>query len=220
MGKLHGIYNSLGDVYEAAEIVASRPNLLPALARLLTQHKLDKAYDIRLNHKHFDITKDEQVVSFIGADLELSAVCTEGEIPIGMLSTEGVTPVPDGVIMPSDLLIKNGVAIPYEFAYSSSETIPSLNPQFLNEWCKILRDEDVDCLLGLSLRDDNVPMNTHEISNPESRINRLIFGDALEEGISVVSTSWRVDEVNGIIETKKCRWCSEIQRHGRKCAVV
>lgn len=55
MGSLLNVYNSLGDVYEGAEIMASRPHVLLTLANLLIEYRLDKAYDIRLNHKHFDI---------------------------------------------------------------------------------------------------------------------------------------------------------------------
>ncbi|KAJ4135743.1 hypothetical protein BFJ70_g13322 [Fusarium oxysporum] len=69
MESLQDIYNSLGDIYEVSEIIASRPNILPALANLLVKVMLDKVYDIRLNHKHFDIAGSEQVVGFTGQGL-------------------------------------------------------------------------------------------------------------------------------------------------------
>ncbi|KAM0344669.1 hypothetical protein ACHAPU_007264, partial [Fusarium lateritium] len=104
MGTPQEIYNNLGDVYEASKMVASRPHVLLALAKLLVEHGLDKMYDIRLNHKHFDITDNEQVVSFTGRDLTLSAVCTNGKLPLSLLSAEGIILVPGGTIRPSDVL--------------------------------------------------------------------------------------------------------------------
>ncbi|KAM0562689.1 hypothetical protein ACHAPJ_001526 [Fusarium lateritium] len=217
MDTLQNVYNSLGDVYEASETVASRPRVLSALANLLVEHKLDNAYDIRLNHKHFDITGSEQVVGFTGHNLIASAVCNGGEMPVEMLSAEGIGPVSGGAIRPSDFLVKGGIAIPYEFAYTASTPSPAPSPQFLDEWCTILREEGVDGLLGLSVRDDNVPVDAHEVSDSEARINRLFFQDARAEGMPVVSTTWRVHKVNGIVEAKQCTYCNAIRRHGNKC---
>ncbi|EWZ94637.1 hypothetical protein FOWG_04860 [Fusarium oxysporum f. sp. lycopersici MN25] len=103
MESLQDIYNSLGDIYEVSEIIASRPNILPALANLLVKVMLDKVYDIRLNHKHFDIAGSEQVVGFTG----------------------------QGLLVPSDLLVKDGAAIPYEFTYTTNNPPPEPSSEFL-----------------------------------------------------------------------------------------
>ncbi|SPJ91499.1 uncharacterized protein FTOL_13514 [Fusarium torulosum] len=194
MGSLQKVYNSLGDVYEGFETMASRPHVLFTLANLLIECRLDKTYDIRLNHKHFDIRDGEQVVSFTGRDLILSSVCNNGELPTEMLSAEGINPVQGGAIRPSDFLLKDGIAIPYEFAYTTSPPGRALNPYFLEQWCSILEREDMEGLLGLCVRDDNVPVNAHEVSDSEKRVNRLFFVDAREKGMDVISTTWRVRE--------------------------
>ncbi|EWZ32049.1 hypothetical protein FOCG_14754 [Fusarium oxysporum f. sp. radicis-lycopersici 26381] len=149
MESLQDIYNSLGDIYEVSEIIASRPNILPALANLLVKVMLDKVYDIRLNHKHFDIAGSEQVVGFTG----------------------------QGLLVPSDLLVKDGAAIPYEFTYTTNNPPPEPSSEFLESWCSILRAEGVEGLLGLSIRGNSVPAIAHEVSDPENRVNRLVFGD-------------------------------------------
>lgn len=121
VNRLHNIYNSLGDVYEASEIVSSRPNLLPALASLLARYGLARKYDIRLNHKHFNIYEGEMVISFMGRNSTLSVVCNNDELPEEMLANEGVIPVPGHIVVPSEFLVKDGQAIPYEFAYAAPE---------------------------------------------------------------------------------------------------
>jgi hypothetical protein len=217
MGSLQDVYNSLGDVYKGFETMASRPHVLLALANLPIEYRLDKTYEIRLNHKHFDIRDGEQVVSFTGRDLILSTVCNNGELPIKMLSTEGINTVQRGVIRPSDFLLKDGIAIPYEFAYTTSPPGRALNPYFLEQWCSLLERGDMKGLLGLCVRDDNVPVNAHEVSDSEKRVNRLFFGDAREKGMDVTSTTWRVSEVDGVVEAKQCRYCSQVREHGNKC---
>ncbi|EXM00957.1 hypothetical protein FOIG_07812 [Fusarium odoratissimum NRRL 54006] len=127
MESLQDIYNSLGDIYEVSEIIASRPNILPALANLLVKHNLDK----------------------------------------------------------------DGAAIPYEFTYTTNNPPPEPSSEFLESWCSILRAEGVEGLLGLSIRDNSVPAIAHEVSDPESRVNRLVFGDDAAEGTSVIATTWR-----------------------------
>ncbi|KAM5369830.1 hypothetical protein AU210_010750 [Fusarium oxysporum f. sp. radicis-cucumerinum] len=155
MESLQDIYNSLGDIYEVSEIIASRPNILPALANLLVKVMLDKVYDIRLNHKHFDIAGSEQV----------------------LLAAEGIYPISHGALRPSDLLVKDGAAIPYEFTYTTNNPPPEPSSEFLESWCSILRAEGVEGLLGLSIRGNSVPAIAHEVSDPENRVNRLVFGD-------------------------------------------
>lgn len=220
MGSLSNVYNSLGDVYGGAEIMASRPHVLLTLANLLIEYRLDKAYDIRLNHKHFDIRDGEQVISFTGRELILSAVCNNGELPIEMLSAEGINTVQGGIIRPSDFLLKDGIAIPYEFAYTTKPPGRALNPYFLEQWCSILEKEDMEGLLGLCVRDDNVSVNAHEVSDPEKRVNRLVFGDAREKGMDAISTIWRVSEIDGVVEAKQCTYCSQVREHWKKCWVV
>ncbi|KAM0198214.1 hypothetical protein ACHAPI_004170 [Fusarium lateritium] len=217
MDSLQNVYNSLGDVYEGAKTMASRPYVLLTLANLLIEYRLDKTYDIRLNHKHFDIRDGEQVVSFTGRDLVLSAVCNNGELPIELLSAEGINTIPGGAIRPSDFLLKDGIAIPYEFAYTTSPPCRALNPYFLEQWCSVLEREDMEGLLGLCVRDDSVPVNAHEVSDSEKRVNRLFFGDARAEGMDVISTAWRVSEFDGVVEAKQCKYCSQIREHGNKC---
>ncbi|KAL7763549.1 hypothetical protein ACKLNR_006907 [Fusarium oxysporum f. sp. zingiberi] len=177
MESLQDIYNSLGDIYEVSEIIASRPNILPALANLLVKVMLDKVYDIRLNHKHFDIAGSEQVVGFTGQGLLVFMVCSEGGLPIKLLAAEGIYPISHGALRPSDLLVKDGAAIPYEFTYTTNNPPPEPSSEFLESWCSILRAEGVEGLLGLSIRDNSVPAIAHEVSDPENRVNRLVFGD-------------------------------------------
>ncbi|KAH7201763.1 hypothetical protein DER44DRAFT_870566 [Fusarium oxysporum] len=164
MESLQDIYNSLGDIYEVSEIIASRPNILPALANLLVKHNLDKL---------------------------VSMVCSEGGLPIKLLAAEGIYPISHGALRPSDLLVKDGAAIPYEFTYTTNNPPPEPSSEFLESWCSILRAEGVEGLLGLSIRDNSVPAIAHEVSDPESRVNRLVFGDDAAEGTSVIATTWR-----------------------------
>jgi hypothetical protein len=56
----------------------------------------------------------------------------------------------------------------------------------LDQWCSILEKENMEGLLGLCVRDDGVPVNAHEVSDPEKRVNRLVFGDACEKGMDVI----------------------------------
>ncbi|KAG7410753.1 hypothetical protein Forpe1208_v010394 [Fusarium oxysporum f. sp. rapae] len=217
MESLQDIYNSLGDVYEVSEKIAPRPDFLPALANLLVKHNLDKVYDIRLNHKHFDITGSEQVVSFTGQGLLVSMVYSEGGLPIKLLAAEGIYPISHGAIRPSDLLVKDGAAIPYEFTYTTNNPPPEPSSEFLESWCSILREEGVEGLLGLSIRDNGVPAIAHEVSDPENRVNRLVFGDDAPEGTSVIATTWRVLNVDGVVEAKKCTYCNNVREHWKQC---
>jgi hypothetical protein len=90
MASLAQVYNSLGDVYEAAKLVGAKPEALDALAKLLVAYGLDDMYNIRLNHKHFDITEDEQVVGFAGYDMLVSVVYKNGELPLDVLGQTNV----------------------------------------------------------------------------------------------------------------------------------
>lgn len=94
-----------------------------------------------------------------------------------MLAAEGIYPISHGALRPSDLLVKDGAAIPYEFTYTTNNPPPEPSSEFLESWCSILRAEGVEGLLGLSIRGNSVPAIAHEVSDPENRVNRLVFGD-------------------------------------------
>lgn len=220
MATLSAVCNTLGDVYEAAKLVDAKPEALNALAELLVSHGLNDSYDIRLNHKHFDIAEDEQVVGFGGQDMLVSAVCNDGRLPLDVLQETNIRPLPNGIMTPSDYFVNDdGEATPYEFAYSvsSDDAAGPLDKGFLAEWSSVLRNHDLAGLLGLSVQEKDVPVDAHEVSDPVARANKLYYGEAAADGMLVVSTTWRVEETGGIIQAKKCRYCSQISRHGRHC---
>ncbi|RFN51464.1 hypothetical protein FIE12Z_4200 [Fusarium flagelliforme] len=218
MDSLQHTYNNLKDVDIASQLIEACPGVLSNLANLLVKHKLHDFYEIRLNHKHFDITRGEKVVTFAGnKNMTVSVVCKDGECPRELLASEGIVPIPGGKIIPSDFIIKNGRAIAYEFAYTHTNEIPSLSPEFLQEWSDYLRNEGLDSFLGLCIREDGVPFDALEVSDSENRINRLLFKYDRSEGGSALTTSWRVDEQNGLGVHMKCRYCEYMNEHEKKC---
>jgi hypothetical protein len=70
-------------------------------------------------------------------------------------------------------------------------------------------------LLGLSVYEEGVSVNAYEVSDPIARVNKLYYGEAPADGMSVVSTTWRVEKKGGVIEAKQCKYCSH--EHGNKC---
>ncbi|KAJ4136364.1 hypothetical protein NW768_003976 [Fusarium equiseti] len=217
MDSLQHTYNNLKDVDKASKAIEKHPDVLSNLANLLVKHKLHEFYEIRLNHKHFDLIGGEKVVGFVGKSSIVSVVCKDGECPRELLSSEGVVPISGGRVIPSDFIIKNGRAIAYEFAYTHSTEIPSLSPEFLQEWSDVLRNEGLDSFLGLCIREDGVPFDALEISDSENRINRLLFKYDRTEGGDDLTTSWRVDEQNGLGVAMKCKKCKTMNVHERKC---
>jgi hypothetical protein len=61
------------------------------------------------------------------------------------------------------------------------------------------------------------PLGAHGVSDLVARVNNLFYGAAPADGMSVVSTTWRVEETGGMIQAKKCRYCSQIREHREKC---
>ncbi|RBR18566.1 uncharacterized protein FIESC28_06021 [Fusarium coffeatum] len=218
MDSLQHTYNNLKDVDEASRLVEACPGVLDSLANLLVKHKLHDFYDILLNHKHFDITRGEKVVTFHGnRNMAVSVVCKDGECPRELLASEGIEPAPGGKVIPSDFIIKNGRAIAYEFVYTHTNEIPSLSSEFVQEWSDYLRDQGLDSFLGLCIREEGVPFDALEVSDSENRINRLFFKYDRAEGDIDLTTSWRVNEQDGVAVAMKCRYCKTINEHERKC---
>lgn len=222
MSTLSALYNQdLGDVYEASQQVAATPATVNALARLIAAHNLTKAYDIRLSHKHFDIEEGEQVVGFRGENLFLSTPCKNGEIPTDVLREHNIPQPPAGSIAPSDYFVNDsGEAVPYEFAYISDDepAPPALSKDFLTEWSSILRQDGLTGLLGLSVRDDTLPINSHEKSDMGARLNLLYLEEPAEEAMpGLLTTTWRVSDIDGVIEAKQCQYCYNMSYHHKHC---
>ena len=218
MKGLAAIYNGLEDVYDVNKRIEARPEAVASLAKLLVANGLDKAYDIRLVHKHFDINEGEQVVAFDGENAKVSAVCADGELPFDVLGKHGIQPESDAVIAPSDYIItEQGDAIPYEFAYGSApSSAPHLEKGFLTEWNSILRHHDLMEVLGLAIQ-EGTPLGGHEMSDIENRTNKLSFaGDMPSEStLGFATTSWRADGSDGgLMKVMKCTFCTVVKaRH-------
>ncbi|KAJ8119244.1 hypothetical protein ONZ43_g3766 [Nemania bipapillata] len=226
MATLSAMYNNqLGDVHDAFVQVDAKREVIMALGKLLVGYSLNDAYDIRLTHKHFDISDGERVVGFGGKDMMLSTICKDGdEIPRDLLRKYNIDLKPDGAVTPSDYFISDdGEAIPYEFVYGDNEVAGNqghgkLTEEFLTAWSAILRDYGLGGLLGLSVRDDSVPVSAHEKSDPEARLNMLYYEEPTEEEkAALLTTTWRIGEVNGIIEAKQCNYCYDLQYHHKNC---
>ena len=215
---LSALYNGLSEVEDVDERVRACPGVIDKLVFLLVAHDLHRSYDIRLVHKHFDIGHDEMVVGFDGQSFKVSTVAREdGTLPLNVLSLHDIEPSANGEFVPTDFIINdNGVAVLYEFSYENySLHISSLDEAFLNSWSSLLRANGLIGVLGLALQKHSYPIDAHEASDGDLRVNKLFFDGkmSVNDVIEYATTSWRVEkEEDGVVKADKCRYCTTIKK--------
>lgn len=151
----------------------------------------------------------------------VSVVCKNVNLPLDLLRKNGVEPLSNGHITPSNYFINgNSEAIPYEFEYTTNGDMVTepYTKEFLEAWARVLRDHELVGLLGLYVLDKDTPSISYEVSDSDARINKEYYSSKnASAGMSTVSTAWRVDKKDGVIQVKKCKYCEDMERHHKRC---
>ena len=78
-------------------------------------------------------------------------------------------------------------------------------------------------MLGLALQEQAYPISTHEASDGDLRVKKLLFDGKMpvNDVIGYATTSWRVEkQEDGVVKAGKCRYCTTIKKRVQNMSAI
>jgi len=195
------IYNGLPSINEATKLLTAvdLTRLLSELSQLLIHHRLNAYFGIVLVHRHFILSKNEQMVAVKDGENMVTSVFKNG-LPDRQVFPQFNLSVPSVLtIVASSLAVRKSGLLAYEYkctndagACAQREIMKSINSSFRAEWVDILERFEVDNGFGLIvLEDENIEFKREELY-PKERVSvhRRIMGKQMEAEIMDIPTVW------------------------------
>jgi hypothetical protein len=154
-------YNSLPSLRTAANLVDENAlyHLRGPIRQLFLDHKIHERFGVALLHKHFSIDESERIVGYYHSSTAWK-VDHQGHS----------APQYAGLIVPRSFRLYHGSIAPYEFGYSNSMVVPSLDHDFLKKAFEMFKQYGLDQTFGLRCIDKRVSDLSIEVTEGKTNI--------------------------------------------------